>query len=82
LIATIDRCWDEIAYFQTGDNPGRNEPGTGEINYTNVLKHLASKGYQGIIGLEHGKSIPGARGDLALVEAYRHVDPTATAGRQ
>jgi hydroxypyruvate isomerase len=29
IIRNIDRCWDEIAYFQIGDNPGRNEPTTG-----------------------------------------------------
>ncbi|MCD4711122.1 MAG: TIM barrel protein, partial [Bacteroidales bacterium] len=39
LIPNIDLAWDEIAYFQVGDNPGRKEPTTGEINYTNVFKH-------------------------------------------
>ena len=43
-------------YFQTGDNPGRNEPGTGEINYRNVFKHIHEKGFDGVIGMEHGKS--------------------------
>jgi hydroxypyruvate isomerase len=33
LIPHIDWTWDEIAYFQIGDNPGRNEPTTGEINF-------------------------------------------------
>jgi hydroxypyruvate isomerase len=44
LIATIDMCWDEIAYFQIGDNPGRKEPGTGEINYKNIFRHVYNKG--------------------------------------
>ncbi|MDK1022373.1 MAG: TIM barrel protein, partial [Candidatus Hydrogenedentes bacterium] len=39
LIPNIDRAWSEIAYFQVGDNPGRKEPTTGEINYRNVFKH-------------------------------------------
>jgi len=75
LIANIDHCWSEIAYLQSGDNPGRNEPGTGEINYRNVLKHLFDKGYRGIIGMEHGNAGKGAAGELAVIEAYRAVDP-------
>lgn len=74
LIVNIDNCWDEIGYFQSGDNPGRKEPGTGEINYLNVFKHIHSKDFDGIIGMEHGNSKPGKAGDLAVVEAYREVD--------
>jgi hydroxypyruvate isomerase len=75
LIPNIDRSWDEIAYFQLGDNPGRYEPGTGEINYANMLAHLHERGYRGILGMEHGNSQPGREGDLAVIEAYRAVDP-------
>jgi hydroxypyruvate isomerase len=78
LIANIDRSWDEIAYFQTGDNPGRKEPGTGEIHYANVLRHLKSRGYTGVIGMEHGNSKPGMEGEQAVIAAYRGVDPTST----
>lgn len=74
LIPNIDMAWDEIAYFQAGDNPGRKEPGTGEINYLNVFKHLHSKGFEGVIGMEHGKSKGGIEGDQALIAAYRAVD--------
>ena len=74
LIPNIDRAWDEIAYFQVGDNPGRKEPTTGEINYLNVFKHIHSKGYSGIIGMEHGISGKGAAGERRLIEAYREVD--------
>ena len=74
LIKTIDRCWDEIAYFQVGDNPGRNEPGTGEINYKKAMEHLFSKGFKGVVGMEHGKSAGGKEGELALITAYREVD--------
>jgi len=75
LIANIDRSWDEIAYFQTGDNPGRKEPGTGEIHYANVLGHLKKRGYTGVIGLEHGNSREGVEGERAVIAAYRQVDP-------
>lgn len=74
LLPNIDRAWDEIAYLQVGDNPGRNEPGTGEINYRNVFKHIHSKGFEGIIGMEHGKSKGGVEGDEALLAAYRDAD--------
>lgn len=74
LIPNIDLAWDEIGYFQAGDNPGRNEPGTGEINYRNVFKHLHEKGFEGVIGMEHGKSIGGKEGELALIAAYRAAD--------
>ncbi len=75
LIPNIDRCWEQTPYFQLGDNPGRNEPGTGEINYTNVLAHLHRRGYRGILGMEHGNSQKGAAGERAVIEAYRAVDP-------
>lgn len=82
LIANIDQCWDEIAYFQSGDNPGRKEPGTGEINYKKVFEHITKKlpktAEAMIIGMEHGNSIRGKEGEQALIDAYRQVDP----GRQ
>jgi hydroxypyruvate isomerase len=74
LIPNIDAAWDEVAYFQVGDVPGRNEPTTGEINYRNVFAHLHARGFDGILGMEHGKSLDGARGEEALIEAYRTVD--------
>ena len=74
LIPNIDLAWEEIAYFQVGDNPGRNEPTTGEINYLNVFRHIHSKGYTGILGMEHGNSLPGKEGEIALIKAYRSVD--------
>lgn len=74
LIPNIDRSWDEIAYFQVGDNPGRREPGTGEINYRNVFRHIHRKGFSGIVGMEHGKSQGGKEGELELVRAYREAD--------
>jgi len=74
LIRNIELAWNEIAYFQIGDNPGRNEPTTGEINYKNVFKYIYNKGYRGIMGMEHGNSKPGKEGELALIEAYRVSD--------
>lgn len=74
IIASIDRVWEETAYFQIGDNPGRKEPGTGEMNYKNIFKHIHKKGYKGILGMEHGNALPGKEGELALIKAYREAD--------
>jgi hydroxypyruvate isomerase len=74
LIPNIDASWEEIAYFQIGDNPGRKEPTTGEINYRNVFKHIHGKGFDGIMGMEHGNAQAGAEGEKALIAAYRHSD--------
>lgn len=74
LIPMMDMCWSEIAYIQIGDNPGRKEPGTGEINYRNIFKHLHEKGYKGVLGMEHGNFHPGKEGEIALIKAYRESD--------
>lgn len=77
LIASMERCWDEIAYIQIGDNPGRKEPGTGEINYANVFKWIHEKGFEGVCGMEHGNAETGKSGESKLIEAYRNVDVKA-----
>ncbi len=74
LIPNMDMAWEEIAYFQVGDNPGRKEPTTGEINYRNVFKHIYEKGFKGVLGMEHGNSKPGKEGELAVIEAYKRSD--------
>lgn len=75
LIPNINSCWDEIAYFQIGDNPGRNEPGTGEINYTTIFRFIQEQGYAGVLGMEHGNSLKGKEGETAVIKAYREVNP-------
>lgn len=74
IIPNIDRSWNEIGAFHIGDNPGRKEPTTGEINYKNVFKHIYSKDYEGVLCCEHGKSKPGKEGEQAFIKAYREVD--------
>ena len=74
LIPNIDMAWSEIASFHVGDNPGRKEPGTGEINYRNIFKHIHKKGYQGVLCMEHGRSLRGKEGEVALIKAYRACD--------
>lgn len=74
LIPNMEMAWPEIGYFQIGDNPGRKEPTTGEINYKNVFKYIYEKGFNGICGMEHGNSKPGKEGELAVINAYAQVD--------
>lgn len=78
VIPHIDWAWNEIGYFQIGDNPGRKEPTTGEINYKNIFKHVYKKGMAEnktfIWGMEHGNSKPGKEGEEALIKAYLESD--------
>ncbi len=78
LIPHIDWAWNEIGYFQVGDNPGRKEPTTGEINYKNVFKYIYDRarkeGRDFIIGMEHGNSKPGKEGEDLLIKAYAESD--------
>ncbi|HJP28832.1 MAG TPA: 2-oxo-tetronate isomerase [Dehalococcoidia bacterium] len=53
ITRAIDVNLDVIGHFQLADNPGRHEPGTGEINYDFLLPYIDSKGYDGWIGCEY-----------------------------
>jgi hydroxypyruvate isomerase len=74
LIPNMEMAWDEIAYIQVGDNPGRKEPTSGEINYKKIFEWLHRKGFDGVVGMEHGNSKPGKEGEMAVIAAYREVD--------
>jgi hydroxypyruvate isomerase len=74
LIPNIEAAGDEIVAYHIGDNPGRKEPGTGEINYRNIFRVLHQKGFQGVLGMEHGQSRPGKAGERAVIDAYRACD--------
>lgn len=74
IIPNFDLAWSEVAYVQIGDNPGRQEPTTGEIHYQNIFRHLHRKGFTGICGMEHGVSRGGKAGEQALIDAYRWCD--------
>jgi len=53
LAATLQRYLANIGHIQLADNPGRNEPGTGEINFAWLLRHLDALGWKGYIGCEY-----------------------------
>lgn len=74
IIPNIEAAWDEIGAFHCGDNPGRNEPGTGEINYKNVFKYIHSRNYDGVICMEHGIREKTREGEARVIQAYRDCD--------
>ena len=74
LARNLQRHLPRIGHVQLADNPGRNEPGTGEMNYKNIFKHIYNKGYKGVMGMEHGNAGKGKEGELALIKAYREAD--------
>lgn len=74
VINNMDRVWDAVGIVQIADNPGRVEPGTGEMNYANILRHLRGRGYAGLVELEHAVSRPGREGEQAALAALRAID--------
>jgi len=74
LIPNIEAAWSEIAAFHLGDNPGRNEPTTGEINYKNIFKYIYSRKYEGVLCMEHGISNRTKEGEARVIQAYRECD--------
>jgi hydroxypyruvate isomerase len=70
LIPNITNNYDQIGYFHLADHPGRHEPGTGEINYTNVLAVIEQLGYKGYIGLEYAPTINAAESLKKFMEKY------------
>jgi hydroxypyruvate isomerase len=70
LANTIKANLARIRHFQIADTPGRNEPGTGEINYPFLFRHIDNLGYDGWIGCEYKPAASTAAG-LSWLAAYR-----------
>lgn len=56
VIRNLTENIEHIGHFHVADNPGRKEPGTGELNYTNIFKAIVKTGYKGFVALECGSS--------------------------
>jgi hydroxypyruvate isomerase len=65
---------DVLGYVQLADAPGRKQPGTGEIDFQQVLTVLDANDYRGVLGMEHGNLLPGKAGERAVIEAYRALE--------
>ena len=64
IIERLINNLDDIGYVHIADVPGRHEPGTGELNYVNILKELKNAGYDGFVGFEFSPTLPSK--DVAL----------------
>jgi hydroxypyruvate isomerase len=76
LAATLQKHLSRIAHIQVADNPGRNEPGTGEINYAFLFAHLKRIGYAGAVGCEYKPAGPTEAGLGWLEQARRQLGAT------
>jgi hydroxypyruvate isomerase len=75
LVNNIRDYYDEIGYFQIGDNPGRQEPGTGEVNWKHPFKAIYDLGYKGLLGMEHGLSGGNSKAGIdKCFDTYREFD--------
>jgi hydroxypyruvate isomerase len=74
LLFHLEEAWDSIAIVQLADNPGRLEPGSGEIDFESVLRFLSRHGYQGLVELEHGWQEPGVESERRGLANLRRLD--------
>ncbi len=72
-----DKVFKQILSFHIADAPGRNEPTSGNIDFPKILKKIRSKGFDGILGLEHGQTDKSPEGDQKLLEIYKKLDEQA-----
>jgi hydroxypyruvate isomerase len=70
LVRTIEQEFDRIGHIQVADNPGRHEPGTGEINYPFVFRRIDELGYKGWVGCEY-KPLAATKAGLSWLRPYR-----------
>ncbi len=74
LLHHLEQAWDLVEVVQLADNPGRAEPGSGEINFESLLRCLHQRGYQGLVELEHGWAVPGIESERRGLERLRALD--------
>lgn len=79
LLFHLEQAWDHIEIVQLADNPGRLEPGTGEINFESLLRLLSRRGYGGLIELEYGWRLPGLESEGRGLAMLRRLDAAASA---
>jgi hydroxypyruvate isomerase len=82
VLSHLEACWDAIALVQIADNPGRLEPGSGELNFANILRFLYRRQYRGLVELEHDWSLPGRNIEQRGIEFLRKLDAGMTQQRE
>lgn len=78
LLANLEATWDAIAVVQIADNPGRAEPGSGEINFDNIFRALGRADYRGLVELEHNWAVPGLESEKRGIANLRRLDALAS----
>lgn len=79
LLFNLERAWDFVEIVQLADNPGRLEPGSGEINFERILRMLVDREYTGLVELEYGWRDPGMQSEMRGLETLRRLDAAAAA---
>jgi hydroxypyruvate isomerase len=77
LLFHLEQVWEMVEVVQLADNPGRLEPGTGEINFESVLRSLSHRGYRGLVELEYDWERPGIDSERRGLETLRRLDAAA-----
>lgn len=75
--AQLDAAWEYVEIVQLADSPGRQEPGSGQVDFAGVLQMLARRGYRGLVELEHGWAQPGADCEQRGLETLHRLDAAA-----
>ena len=74
LLAHLEACWDSIALVQIADNPGRLEPGSGELNFATILDFLHRRNFCGLVELEHNWSEASGDVEQRGIDYLRRLD--------
>jgi hydroxypyruvate isomerase len=74
VVRQLETAWDRVAIVQLADTPGRIEPGSGEIEFAEVLAVLKGRRFGGLVELEFGWSMPGRETEQAFLEVLRRFD--------
>ena len=77
--AQLESAWDAIEIVQIADHPGRNEPGTGSVDFERLFGVLGARGYRGLVELEHGWRAPGAESERRGIATLQRLDAIAAA---
>ena len=73
LVEMLELAWRHVGAIQVADCPGRCEPGTGEINFEDILTRIRMKTWNGLVELEHAASLPGIAGEIAVLDAWERL---------
>ena len=74
VLENLRATWPAIEVIQLADNPGRTEPGSGELNFVNILRAIHGHGYAGLVELEHGWTRPGRDTEQRAIQNLKEVD--------